>query len=248
LGRAARWGTALADGVRVAYEDDLIRRLKQFVAQLGHAHADTARTGRALRESQRLITRQHEEVRVIDTRDETPALPGRSRVHTRRVDNGQRGKPMRKRVMTGNDPPFRTGRWLDADTLAQVEVSSEDPAYPIEAALTEGTGLGWRASQAGKQVIRVLFDEPRRLRRIRLVFHEANTTRTQEVVLRWSSDGGESYRDVVRQQYNFSPPGTSDEVEDYRVDLDGVTSLEVGIVPDIRGGEACASLKELRLA
>ncbi len=233
----------------VAHEDDLIPRFKQFVAQLGHAHSETARTGSALRECQRLITRRHEEVRVIDTLDRTarfPVAPTSTRAAA--VDNGQRGKPMRKRVIAGNEPPFRTGRWLDADTLAQVEVSSEDPAYPIEAALTEGTGLGWRASHAGKQVIRVLFDEPRRLRRIRLVFHEANTTRTQEVVLRWSSDGGESYREVVRQQYNFSPPGTSDEVEDYRVDLDGVTSLEVGIVPDIRGGEACASLKELRLA
>ena len=84
LGRAARWGTALADNVRVAHEDDLIPRFKQFVAQLGHAHSETARTGSALRECQRLITRRHEEVRVIDTLDERdPALPGRSRVHTR---------------------------------------------------------------------------------------------------------------------------------------------------------------------
>ena len=132
--------------------------------------------------------------------------------------------------------------------MAQIEVSSEDAAYPIEDALKEAIGPGWRASQSGEQVIRVLFDKPRRLRRIRLVFHEADESRTQEVVLRWSSDGGESYRDVLRQQYNFSPPGTRDEVEDYYVDLEGMTSLEVDIVPDIRGGKACASLKELRLA
>lgn len=155
---------------------------------------------------------------------------------------------MLKRIIAENEPTLRSEGWLDPDTLAQIEVSSEDAAHPIEAALKEGTGLGWRASQSGRQVIRLLFDRPRRLRRIRLVFHEAEMTRTQEVVLRWSSDNGESYRDIVRQQFNFSSPVTRDEVEDYRVDLDGVTSLEVDIVPDIQAGEACASLKELRIA
>lgn len=230
--------------------DDIIRRLKQFVAQLGHAHSDAAHTAKVLRESQRLITLRHEQLRVVDTFDESAARRPRASASTgaAAVENRQRGNPMRKRMIAVNEPPSSAGRWLEADTLAQVEVSSEDAAYPIEAALKEGTGLGWRAAQSGKQVIRVLFDEPRRLRRIRLVFHEADASRTQEMVVRWSSDGGESYSDVVRQQYNFSPPDTSDEVEDYRVDLDGVTSLEVDIVPDIRGGQACASLKELRLA
>jgi hypothetical protein len=155
---------------------------------------------------------------------------------------------MRKRFIAANEPSFREAGWLDADTLAKVDVSSEDAAYPIEGALNEASGPGWRAARSGRQVIRLLFDKPRRLSRIRLAFHEADASRTQEVVLRWSSDGGESYRDLVRQQYNFSPPGTCDEVEDYRVDLDGVTSLEIDIVPDIRGGSACASLKAVRLA
>jgi hypothetical protein len=62
--------------------------------------------------------------------------------------------------------------WLDLERLAQVEITSEDAAHPIEAALGPGFGPGWRAAQPGEQAIRILFDEPQRLRRIRLVFDE----------------------------------------------------------------------------
>ena len=138
--------------------------------------------------------------------------------------------------------------WLDLDLLAQVEITSEDADYPIEAALIPETGLGWRAAQPGEQTIRLLFDEPLRLRRIHLMFHEGEQERTQEFVLRWSPDRGQSYREIVRQQYNFSPPDETREVENYEIDLDGVTALELQIVPDISGGLAQASLAQLRVA
>jgi len=138
--------------------------------------------------------------------------------------------------------------WLDLERLAQVEITSEDAGYPIESALIPGTGLGWRAAQPGEQTIRLLFDEPLRLKLIHLAFHEDEQERTQEFVLRWSSDGGQSYREILRQQYNFSPPDAAREVEDYDLDLDGVTALELKIVPDISGGGARASLAQLRLA
>jgi hypothetical protein len=80
------------------------------------------------------------------------------------------------------------------------------------------------------------------------VFQEDEQERTQEFVLRWSPDGGQSYREILRQQFNFSPPGATREVEDYTIDLDGVTALEVKIVPDINRGSARASLAELRVA
>ena len=67
-------------------------------------------------------------------------------------------------------------------------------------------------------------------------------------MLRWSPDGGQSYREIVRQQYNFSPPGVTREFEDYTVDLAGVTALELRIVPDIGGGDARASVAQLRIA
>lgn len=157
---------------------------------------------------------------------------------------------MRKRVV-GAVPreAARPGEaWLDLELLARVEVTSEERAHPIEAALLDGAGSGWRAAEPGAQTIQLIFDVPQRLTRIRLVFVERETARTQEFVLRWSSDGGRSFRDIVRQQWNFTPPGTMREVEDYRVDLSAVTALLLEIVPSISGGEARASLAELRLA
>lgn len=157
---------------------------------------------------------------------------------------------MRKRII-GHGPREVTATepgWVDLERLAQVEITSEDADYPIESALIPGIGSGWRAAQPGEQTIRLRFDEPLRLRRIHLVFHEDEQERTQEFVLRWSPDGGQSYREIVRQQYNFSPPGAAREIEDYDIALDGVTALELKIVPDISGGSAQASLAQLRLA
>jgi hypothetical protein len=138
--------------------------------------------------------------------------------------------------------------WINLEQLAQVEITSEDVDHPIESALIPGTGSGWRAAQPGEQTIRLRFNEPLRLKRIHLVFQEDEQERTQEFVLRWSPDGGQSCREIVRQQYNFSPPGAARELEDYDVDLDGVTGLELRIVPDISGGSARASLAQLHLA
>lgn len=133
------------------------------------------------------------------------------------------------------------------ERLARVDITSEDAAHPIESALTTGTGAGWRAGQAGEQKVRLIFDEPQRLSRISLVFEEDSGGRTQEFAIRVSADNGRSYREVLRQQFTFSPPGTTREVEDYAVDLDRVTILELRIVPDISGGDAHASLTRLRL-
>ena len=157
---------------------------------------------------------------------------------------------MRKRIVP--KVPLDTApsdeEWLRVENLAQVEVTSEDGAHPIESALVPGAGTNWRAAQPGEQTIRLIFDQPQRLRRIRLVFEEREFIRSQEFVLRSSSDGGRSYREIVRQQWNFSLPGTVTEMEDYRVDLSDVTVLELNIVPDKGGGAARASLAQLRLA
>jgi len=157
---------------------------------------------------------------------------------------------MRKRII----PPAKQNispldeNWLDLERLAQVEITSEDATYPIESALLPGQVWGWRATQPGEQSIRLLFEHPQRLRRIWLQFVEPATERTQEFVLRWSPDGGQSFREIVRQQWNFSPQGATCETEDHRVDLMGVTVLELSIIPDISRGNALASLAQLRLA
>ena len=157
---------------------------------------------------------------------------------------------MRKRIIN-NDPPRSSPPgegWIDLEKLAQVEVSSEEPQHPIEAALVPGASSGWRAAAPGQQLVRLMFDEPQNLRLIHLVFDEHEQERLQEYTLRWSPGGGEPYREIVRQQYTFSPPTTITEVEDYNVNLDNCAELELSIVPDLRGSAAHASIAEFRLA
>lgn len=156
---------------------------------------------------------------------------------------------MRKRISeTERVTGPAAGSWLDLEPIAQVELTSEEPGFPVEAALQPGASAGWRAAAPGPQTIRLIFDRPQPLRRIQLVVQEDAQPRTQELVLRWSPDGGQSFQDVLRQQYTFSPPGTTREVEDYQVALPNVTVLLLQIVPDISGGSAHASLAALRLA
>jgi len=157
---------------------------------------------------------------------------------------------MRKRFITSTPEAVRPHGegWLDVERAAVVEVTSEEENFPVESALVFRETRGWRAAVPGTQTIRLVFDQPQRVRNISLVFEEEQTTRTQEFVLRWSSDGGRSFREIVRQQWNFSPPETIREVEEYQVELSGVTGLELIIVPHNSGGTACASLKRLRIS
>jgi hypothetical protein len=157
---------------------------------------------------------------------------------------------MRKRLITPTQGTVRSRAegWLDVERAALVEITSEDKDYPIESVFASGEAQGWRAAGPGGQTIRLVFDQPQRLKQISLVFEENETTRTQEFVLRWSSDGGSSFREIVRQQWNFSPPETVREVEEYQVELSNVTVLELIIVPNMSGGAARASHKSLGLS
>ncbi len=157
---------------------------------------------------------------------------------------------MRKRIMSPvqQENVFPDGDWLNVENLAEVEITSEDAAHPIESALLPGRASGWRAAGPGEQTIRLIFTQSQRLQRILLSFMEPNTERTQEYTLRWSADGGKSFREIVRQQWNFSPQSANRETEDHQVDLGAVTVLELSIIPNISGGTAVASLEQLRLA
>src|SRR5918999_911067 len=138
--------------------------------------------------------------------------------------------------------------WLDLERLTHVELTSEDPKYPVESALMPGQGPGWRANRPGEQTVRIIFDQPQSLRRIWLEFDEQEQARTQEFALRCFQEGQEHAREIVRQQYTFSPPQTIREIEDYRVELERVTAIELKIIPDISRGSARASLAQIRLA
>ena len=157
---------------------------------------------------------------------------------------------MRKRLVTPTPETVQArgeGRF-DLERAATVEVTSEDKDFPIESSLSIEPRQGWRAAQSGAQTIRLVFDEPQELQRISLVFEEKEIKRTQEFVLRALSNPGGPFREIVRRQWNFSPPTSTREIEEYRVELSEVTVLELTIVPNISGGAARASLKSLRLS
>ena len=156
---------------------------------------------------------------------------------------------MRKRVINLDQKhsAYSDRKWLDIENLAVVEVTSEAEGFPIESALLPGKVSGWRASDPGKQIIRLVFDNPQQLQWIRLNFEETNIERTQEYVLSWS-DGCQPYQEIIRQQWNFSPDGTTSEIEDHQVKLPAVTILELSINPDINDINALASLEALLLA
>jgi hypothetical protein len=137
--------------------------------------------------------------------------------------------------------------WLDLEQIATIEVTSEDPSFPIESAFDSKDGTGWRAAEKGEQQIRIIFDEPVSLRRIHLHFHEAQYERMQEFVIRWSPSTGGQPREIVRQQWNFSPAGSTAEIEDYMVELADVSVLELTIHPDLSGHQAVAPLASCRL-
>ena len=143
-----------------------------------------------------------------------------------------------------------SGQWLDIEKIAVAEISSEDPRFPIDNALGKTGTAGWRAAGPGPQRIRLVFDAPQTIRRIQLHFVDRESERSQEFWL--LAQVGDEVREVVRQQWNFSPGGTTEELEDYRVELDGVNALDLRIDPDRshdpKQSRHVASLERLRLA
>lgn len=157
---------------------------------------------------------------------------------------------MQKRIIppVQQESKFSEQEWLNLEKLVEVEITSEHADYPIEFALLPGHASGWRAAEPGKQTIRLIFSHPQQLQCIRLNFEEKSSARTQEYVLRWSSDEGLSFREIVRQQWNFNQPDATYETEDHRVELPQVTVLELIITPDISSEAAFACLQQLQLA
>ena len=135
--------------------------------------------------------------------------------------------------------------WLDLQEIASAEISSEDPLHPFENAL-QGEG-GWRAADPGPQVIRLNFDAPQFIRRIRLQFREEHRERAQEFAL-FVTSAANQRQEVVRQQWTFSPGGSVSEVEDYSVDLPAVSSLELEIDPGRHDKSAVATLESISVA
>jgi hypothetical protein len=140
--------------------------------------------------------------------------------------------------------------WRDLERIARVEISSEDEQFPIEHALGKKETTGWRAAETGPQLIRLHFDEPISMKRLRLHFLDRAAERSQEFAV--FAGTGSELKEVVRQQWSFSPHGSTEEIEDYAVNLSGITTLEVRIDPDRshdpKQSQNYASLQSLKLA
>src|ERR1700733_1598414 len=140
--------------------------------------------------------------------------------------------------------------WRDLERIARVEITSEDELFPIEQALGKKETAGWRAAGTGPQLIRLHFDEPLNIKRLRLHFVDRTAERSQEFAV--FAGAGNELKEVVRQQWSFSPNGSTEEIEEYTVNLSGITTLELRIDPDRshdpKMSQAYASLQSLKLA
>ena len=129
----------------------------------------------------------------------------------------------------------------DIAALATVGVTSEAAEYPIDHAFDSHRGPGgsrWVAGAPGPQRLLLTFDAPQTLRLLRLEVEERDVSRTQDIQVAISRDGGHTYQTLLRQEYNFSPPGTTFEREEWAVTAESVTHLQLVIRPD-KGGTPC---------
>lgn len=139
---------------------------------------------------------------------------------------------MRKQIIDASaHPQPPQDPWLDLSQIASVEVTSEDPHFPIENALELHASDPWRAASPGPQTIRLRFDAPVSLRRIRLCVVDRASERNQEFALSVATPTG-SLQEIRRQQFTFSQYGATEEMEDFEVTLPEVTVLELRIDPD----------------
>jgi hypothetical protein len=158
---------------------------------------------------------------------------------------------LRKRpLVTDTTVAPRAADEIDIAACATIAYSSEDPAHPVENLLDERSGPGgtrW-TSTCPDTIERILveFDQPQTISRLVYEVEETMRDRTQEVRVEVSDDGGRRYRQILVQEYNFSPQGATFQREEQRVNLHGVTHLRLTIVPN-KNGSGTASLTALRL-
>lgn len=156
---------------------------------------------------------------------------------------------MRKRILPRDEAAARP-KELDLAAIATVHVSSESEDHPVENAFDARRGPGasrWVAGEPGDQTILLEFDDAQSINRVVIEVEETDVERTQEVTLAASSDGGKSYRELLRQEYNFAPPETTFEREEWQQRLDGVTHLKLWIRPDKGGAPVRAKVTALAL-
>jgi hypothetical protein len=156
---------------------------------------------------------------------------------------------LRKRPLE-DDAATRAADEIDIAGCATIAYSSEDPAHPIEHMLDGRSGPGatrWISARPDAiEHIVVEFDQPQAISRLVYEVEEAMRERTQEVRVEVSEDGGRTYRQILVQEYTFSPRGATYQREDQRFNLPQASRLRLTIVPN-KNGSGTATLTVLRL-
>lgn len=135
-------------------------------------------------------------------------------------------------------------------SAATVRVSSEAAGHPIDRVFDGTCGPGasqWIAGEAGDQTLIIAFHHPRSIGHVTMEVEEREAARTQEVQLAFSNDNGVTYRELLCQEFNFSPDGTTWEREHWAVGQFNVTHLRLAIKPDKGRKDVFAKLTSLVL-
>jgi hypothetical protein len=158
---------------------------------------------------------------------------------------------LRKQIFTDTARPDTSRPDIkDIPALATVLMTSETPDHPVDNVFDRRGGPGgtrWVAGTDGEQTLVVAFDQPQAIHRIGVEIEELASSRTQVLSLALSQDGGRTYREHVRQEFNFSPPGTTFEREDWAVPAEHVTHVRLVILPDKGHAPARATLTSLTI-
>jgi hypothetical protein len=157
---------------------------------------------------------------------------------------------IRKRLMSEETVPPESLGEIDIASRATLAYSSEDPDHPLEHLIDRHFGRGATRWASGRQDaterIVLEFDHSQPISRLVYEVEECRRERTQEVRVEISTDQGRTYRQVLVQEYTFSPEGATFQHEELRLDLPAITHLSLTIVPN-KGGSGVATLTSLRL-
>ena len=156
---------------------------------------------------------------------------------------------LRKRQLEAGQATSAAGE-IDIAGCATIAYSSENPAHPVEHLVDGRSGPGatrWLGAHPDvtEQIV-VEFDQPQTISRLVYEVEEARCERTQEVRLEVSEDGGRTYRQILVQEYTFSPAGATYQREEQRFNLHQVGQLRLTIIPN-KNGSGTATLTSLRV-
>lgn len=158
---------------------------------------------------------------------------------------------IRKRLLDGARLPLEaSGTELDLTTGATIGYSSEEPAHPVDSLFDGRDGRGgtyWESARENiNETLLIEFDHSQNISRLIFEAEECQLERTQEVRLEVSCDGGASFRQLLVQDFVFSPRGATFQREDLRVAVEGASHLRLTIVPN-KNGSGRAKVTSLRL-